>query len=37
MIHNLYFIQHTQPSQIVPKQIAVFSKIYLNFYIIFDS
>lgn len=37
VIHNLYFIQYTQPAQFVRKQIAVFSKIYLIFYIIFDS
>lgn len=35
MIHNLYFIQHIQPAQIVHKQIAIFSEIYLNISIIF--
>lgn len=37
MIHNLYFIQRIQPAHIVPKQIAIFSKIYLNFSFFFSS
>lgn len=37
MIHNLYFIQRIQPAHIVPKQIAIFSKIYLNFSFFFFS
>lgn len=31
MIHNVYFFQRTQSAQIVHKQIAIFSKIYLTF------
>lgn len=36
MIHNLFFIQRIQPAHIAPKQIVIFSKLYLNFSFFFS-